>query len=164
MLIDMPRIDAYATHLPLLAACVANTSGPVIELGCGLYSTPLLHALCLNRLLLSLESDSEWIKRFQHLASAMHRVVHVIDWAAAPLDGQWSVALIDQQPAAARVRSIERLRGHVDLFIVHDTEHRLYCYEQVLTTFPYRIESQRNPPWTSVVSDTQRLRWLESLL
>ena len=35
----------YATRQPLLALAVAQTDGPILELGCGHYSTPLLHAL-----------------------------------------------------------------------------------------------------------------------
>jgi len=159
----MPKLDPYATHLPLLAACVARTDGPVLELGCGLYSTLVLHALCLNRPLLSLESDPEWHSRFSYLDAGTHRVMLAGDLGELP-DYPWSVVLIDQQPAAARAPAISRLRQHAELIVVHDTEHRLYAYEPVLSTFKHRVEWRRYAPWTSVVSDTVDLEWLRSLL
>lgn len=162
---SIPKMDAFGTHLPLLAACVAATSGPVLELGCGLYSTPVLHALCLDRPLMSLESNAEWLAQFKRFASPNHRIAHVPDWEHAPIDeGKWAVALIDQEPAAARAPSIARLRGRVDLFVIHDSEHRLYAYEPLLSTFKHRVEWQRYAPWTTVVTDDNNLDWLKSLL
>jgi len=158
----MLSIDPYATHLPLLAACVANSGGPVLELGCGLYSTPVLHALCLGRRLVSVESNAEWYERFKHLNTDQHRVV--LSKEVPELPSPWSVVLVDQHPVKTRAPSILRLREKTTLFVCHDTEHRLYEYEPVLSTFKYRVEWQRYAPWTSVVSDTIELDWLRSLL
>jgi len=153
---------AHATHLPLLAACVAHTSGPVLELGCGPYSTPLLHAMCFGRSLCSLETDADWYKRFQGYHRDHHTGVHVTDpWEEVGLGGPWDVVLVDHSPPQHRVQEIARLRPVTRLFVVHDTEHRLYAYEPVLETFPYRIEWRCYSPWTSVVSDSDPLDWLE---
>ena len=35
-------MDQYATHQRLLVAAVMQTEGPIVEMGCGNYSTPLL--------------------------------------------------------------------------------------------------------------------------
>jgi len=158
----MLKINPYATHLPLLAACVASSGGPVLELGCGLYSTPVLHALCLGRTLLSVESDPEWYALFKHFESDNHHII--LSKELPELPGPWSVVLIDQRPAKARAPSIIRLREKTELFVIHDTEDQLYEYEPVLSTFKHRIEWQRYTPWTSVVSDTIGLDWLRSLL
>lgn len=47
------------THIPILAAVVAMTDGPVLELGTGLNSTPLLSEMCfhMSRDLYSIETD-----------------------------------------------------------------------------------------------------------
>lgn len=163
------QMHHYSTHLPLLAACVARTSGPVLELGCGLYSTAVLHALCLpDRPLLSLDSDPEWLAKFTHYRRcASHTVRQINQWADAPLDcdgKRWSVVLIDQKPAADRAPSLERYREHADLIVCHDSEHRLYDYERVASTFRYRIEWKRYAPWTTVLSDTIPLDGMRSLL
>jgi hypothetical protein len=44
-----PELEAglkWGSHLPSLAACLASSRGPVIELGVGHFSTPFLHAYC----------------------------------------------------------------------------------------------------------------------
>ena len=38
-----PEVDQWATHLPALTATVAATSGPILECGVGIWSTPILH-------------------------------------------------------------------------------------------------------------------------
>lgn len=161
-----PKIDAYGTHLPLLVACVAATGGPVLELGCGLYSTPVLHALCsTSRKLISAETDSAWAARFSQYQTGRHSIIVYKDpLASIDLSDRWSVALVDQAPASSRAPAVDRLRGKADLIVCHDSEHRLYDYERVLVGFKHRIEWRRYAPWTTVVSDTMNLDFLKDLL
>lgn len=51
----------HSTHLAVLMEAVRRTAGPVLELGVGLYSTPVLHWLCYptNRRLVSYDSDAQ---------------------------------------------------------------------------------------------------------
>lgn len=57
---------AWGSHLPALLAAVGASTGPVLELGVGHFSTPALHALCgaMGRKLVSVESDLKWLKEF----------------------------------------------------------------------------------------------------
>jgi len=153
------RADPASTHIPLLAACVARTSGPVLELGCGDYSTPLLHWLCRGRRLVTLESDAAWLARYEDLRSPTHELLHVPDWASArPIDeGPWDVALIDHAPGARRVPDIRRLMHRATFLVVHDTEDPDYGYESVLPQFRHRHDDRRVRPWTTVVSMTHPL-------
>jgi len=162
---ERAKLPPYATHLPLLMACVQHTRGPIIELGTGTFSTPMLHALCAEtgRTLLSLESDANWLAQFRHFATAWHRLLLVPDWSAADLSGTWDVALIDHAPPIRRVPDILRLRPLTKLIVIHDTENRCYRYEPLLTQFKHRVEWQRYSPWTSVVSDTEPLDWLKPI-
>lgn len=42
-------MNPFATHIPALLACLECTSGPVLELGSGWFSTPIVSAfLCTN--------------------------------------------------------------------------------------------------------------------
>ena len=34
-------MNPFATHMPVLLACLEHTSGPVLELGSGWFSTPV---------------------------------------------------------------------------------------------------------------------------
>jgi len=74
------------TFTPMLAAAVAwchcgddamiqDTIGPVLELGMGNGSTPMLHSLCkaMNTPLVSIDNNREWHDRFLDLATRDHR-------------------------------------------------------------------------------------------
>jgi len=159
-------LPQYATHLPLLAACVAHTTGPVLEVGMGTFSTPVLHAMCAERggrALCSLESDPAWYQEYIHYATEWHRLFLVSSWAEAEIERAWDVALVDHTPPIRRVVDIARLRPWARLIVVHDTENRCYAYEPLLTTFKYRVEWQGYSPWTSVVSDVDPLDWLKPI-
>ena len=71
----------FGTHLPLLLTAVTVTTGDVIELGTGWYSTPNLHDLLANtsRNLFSADTDSLWLSKFERFRSPQHilRYVHV---------------------------------------------------------------------------------------
>ncbi len=64
-------MDMYGTHMACLIAAVINTTGPVLELGSGHYSTPLLHVLCSPhdgkpaRLLVSTETELNWLNKLK---------------------------------------------------------------------------------------------------
>jgi len=164
----------YGTHLPLLVQAVSKQqTGLVVELGCGVFSTPILHALCRQAglMLYSLETDPEWCRQFTHLAwqghlfpelPAISKQAPQILWepvwrqALATL-GQTplGVVFVDQAPAAARIWTMQQLRERTAVFVVHDTEcQRDYEYEPTLSSFRYRKDYKRLTPWTSLVSDT----------
>ena len=55
-------MNPFATHMPLLLACLRRTSGPVLELGSGWFSTPLIAALATDRLVRTVETiDMKWM-------------------------------------------------------------------------------------------------------
>jgi len=151
----------YGSHFSVLAAVVAQTTGPVLELGVGDYSTPMLHYMCRGRLLVSADSDLEWLKRFTAYACPRrHEFQHVTDWAAWPMpeSTSWAVALVDHAPGERRVEEIKRLKGRCRFIVVHDTETDYatganYGYEPVLATFAYRSDFRRYRPYTTIVSD-----------
>lgn len=159
------RLGGFATHLPILTASVAHTTGAVLELGCGAYSTPILHALCgvAGRELLSLEGDPECYEVLKRFNRGSHRVELVADWAKVPIERPWDVVLVDHAPGLDRIVKIQKLKRFARIIIAHDTEHRSYGYEPVLAQFRYRVEWRPYSPWCSAVSDVDDLRWLEDV-
>jgi len=149
-------MDTKGTHFPVLAACVARTSGPVLELGCGDYSTPLLHLLCNGRPLVSMDHDSTWLYRYKDLETPWHTFRLVKDWAAEKIidETEWGVAFVDHAPAQRRVHEIRRLKERAEYIVVHDTEDPagIYNYAALLPEFKFRYDCKRWPTWTSVVS------------
>jgi len=149
------------THEPLLAAAVAVARpGPVLELGAGYFSTPLLHEMCaaMGRELLSIDSDSAWIEQLASLRSDRHRLVAVNGWgeATALTEGvAWSVVFVDHAPADRRAVDVARLANATEFMVVHDSEHDLYRYEPAFARFSHRRDYKRMVPWTTVLSNVR---------
>jgi len=58
--------DPYSTHQRLLVRGLMETTGPVLELGCGHYSTPIVEEICRNqnREVTSLDNHPAWVMQF----------------------------------------------------------------------------------------------------
>lgn len=167
-------LPSGGTHYPALAAVVVNTSGPVLEMGCGDFSTPFLHSLCAptKRLLVSTDVDKLWISLFLDLECNWHKFIHVnayatndhrnnwlhcIDsdaWNVIGLETHWSVVFIDHTPGSRRPVDVARLRKNTDIFVVHDTEDPRYGWEPLLSSFKYKYVYDRYSVTTTIVSDT----------
>ncbi|MGH9200227.1 MAG: hypothetical protein ACRD2A_03215 [Vicinamibacterales bacterium] len=150
------RLDPYGTHLPMLMkALVLTRTGPVLELGCGHYSTPILHDACVDRPLLSLDSNIEFVDKFAPLCDDRHQVRWVQSWDAIALaERDWEVVLVDHYPGERRGLDISRLADHARFIVVHDSEDRIsYGYDAVLPRFRFRYDYKRLHPWTTVVSN-----------
>lgn len=116
---EMEVATKYQSHLPALLACIVSTSGTVLELGVGHFSTPQLHALCgaLGRRVISVESDSEWR---EHFRSRYEGITH---WFKRDISmpGRWSVAFIDHSPGGEnRAKAFKELIEFSDYVVVHD--------------------------------------------
>lgn len=141
---------SYATHLGALIACINKTSGDVLELGTGIFSTPYLHYACTigKRNLLSLDGDKAWIRNyaesdFAHYLyrNAYHNLEYVPDWDKAPIDKEWDVVLVDQTPDEARKESVKRLANLAKYIIIHDSNERHeknYHYSEIYPLFKHK--------------------------
>jgi hypothetical protein len=164
----MPQlIDlGVGSHAPILALVVSRTTGPVLECGTGQFSTPLLHLLCLERKLISLETDPVWLEQNVHLASPMHEFKLVHNWdEMVPLFQSrfWDVAFADHSPGlgqpqttSVRHKTVAALANHAKFIVVHDTENAPasdYRFETVFATFKYRHDIKIWRPWTTILSN-----------
>lgn len=144
----------WGTHLPVLAAIVAVARpGPVLELGAGHYSTPLLHAMCRasGTRLVTIDSDPRWLKKFRSLATLGHHMCSRSAYAFA--DEDWSVALVDNA-MGERSGDIIALAERAQFVVVHDSNFpELYGYEEAFAKFKYRADYRRMHPHTAVLSN-----------
>jgi hypothetical protein len=161
------RNAEYGTHMTPLIAAVMNTRGPIFEMGCGDYSTPILHAICLaqKRYVLSTDTSKEWLNLFRDMESEIHRFEYVPvysdDWQQNPRpemwDGvgnqKWSVVFIDHRPGERRKFDILRFENDAEIIVVHDTETSSYGYEPILDRFRYRYNYIRYAVRTTLVSN-----------
>ena len=163
-------MDPWGSHLPVLVAFAAHAKDSFLEVGCGDYSTPILHEIykakgTKNGSLVSLENDLGFMANFLYLQRPWHAFLSVNSWSVDDprvreiLTRGWEVAFVDQHPGIHRGSAIELLRVNARFIIAHDTENpTVYGYEPLLSSFKYRMDYKRFAfpcPWTTVVSDVR---------
>jgi len=123
---------AWTSWLPALGFALARSTGPVLELGSGHFSTSFLWNYCkgANRYFSSFEENDKWLKQFKHLDCKEGRIVGVTDYTLAVkttvdhfLRNQLriGVAFIDNSPGgAARSEPFKLLLPCCDFIVVHD--------------------------------------------
>lgn len=158
----MGNIGDYGSHFPILAAAVYRTHGPILEAGCGDWSTPLLHYMSSGeRNILSLDNDASWLARFHaDYERDWHVFEHVRDWRTHDFlaDAHFGVAFVDCSPGEERIQVIQRLRDRADLIIAHDSERDYgtganYGYEKIRPLFHHVSEWRRYRPYTLILSN-----------
>jgi hypothetical protein len=144
--------------MPVLITTVQMTNGPVLELGAGIFSTPLLHWLCeeKKRKLVTFEDVKKYYRFAKQYRSKTHSVEFVEDWDKIKIDKHWSVALIDH-PENRRVKDALRLKDRADYIIIHDTQDSVYGYDKIWPHFKYIYHWKYCKPWTSVLSNTYEI-------
>ena len=153
----------YSTHQPMLIKTVQRSKGPVLELGAGLFSTPLLHWLCLGRKLVTYEHDVDYYNFAKKFRSRNHRIYFVDDWDDADIERAWGVALVDHAPAIRRKDDIARLAHHAYSIVIHDTQGRAnkhYHYNEIFPLFKYQKGYPKLLPQTMILSNfTDVSKW-----
>jgi hypothetical protein len=153
--------DGWGTHVPLLASVLATSEpGPVLEIGVGNGSSPLLVEMCraMGRDLIGMDSSKAWLDEIRDIGYPS--LLHITDWELLPgwmsdFDKQWSVIFIDHGPGEARLPALKACRNYADHIVVHDTLNPGYMpgMDDYLSTFRYRTDYIKMTPCTSVVSD-----------
>lgn len=134
------------SHIPALLAALAAAEGPVLELGCGTMSTPVIHAHCAGarRDVYTLDNDPVW---FEPIAAVYRRPWHwfglIEDWddALTRMNLKWGVVFVDQAPAIHRAAAIRWALPRAEIVVIHDTE-------------PHRHERPEEHPWVDAVRET----------
>lgn len=148
-------MDAYATHLEALAEALASSEGPVLELGCGDYSTPLIAAVTRQqaRRFLVQAADAAWCARFSDMAE-----VQRVDWARwvpppPPDADRWGLVLLDsEESTAGRLRRLPALHGLAQRVVLHDADAAMTRAHWAECTAAYAVTLYRRYlPWTALL-------------
>lgn len=150
------------SHLPVLIKLVLMTEGPILELGTGFFSTPVLHWLCAEkkRKLVSYESSPKYIEVAKNFLADFHEVHLVEDWAKIDISPHWSIVLIDHGPGEQRQVEFARVANNADYVVVHDSEpnnDKYYHFSKVAPLYKYRYDYDKLYPHTSVFSNFKEL-------
>ncbi len=150
----------YGSNLPCLIKAMEKTTGDVLELGMGVFSTPFLHYQCIlqNRKLVSYENYQEWLNFFlkYHYNCPNHEIHFVEKYADANIDKLWDIVLIDQTPDESRLEEIKRLAYKAKYIIVHDTspnQDNHYHFSTIYPLFKYKIDWDREKNHCTVLSN-----------
>lgn len=163
----MPEKDrsTYGSHMPILARIMDLTRGPVLELGMGLFSTPLLHTMChlQQRELVSYDNDPVWFQENKKWESEYHKVHFVTEtettsgWENVYLEHiHWGVALVDHKPAKRRMAEMKRLANCANFLVVHDSEqgaNKFFKYHWATPLYKYRYDYTNLVPNTMILSN-----------
>lgn len=150
----------YTTHMPMLIKVVQMSEGPILEIGSGLFSTPLLHWLCheKGRKLITYENNQDYFKFAKGFQSRNHRIRFIKDWNEIDARTHWGVVLIDHEPVEQRHLDILRLKDKADYIVIHDTEKEdSWEFKNIWSHFKYRYTWKGCVPWTTVVSNFKDL-------
>lgn len=156
---------AWTSWMPALGYALGASTGPVLEIGIGHFSTPFLHEYCkgAGRDLWSMESDRNWyaeFERFDWLKSNSHHYVHHISYeesnAARSIRDysdlnpirSWGVVFIDNSPGGeARARPFKQFLPAADFVVVHDYHRENQAAIQpLLVNCNFRVFCDYDPP------------------
>lgn len=162
-----PKKTAGAgSHMHMLIRIVERTTdGPILELGAGQFSTPILDVMCAekNRKIVTYEAHPKYYEVLKTYESCYHEVHFVEDWDRIDIDHLlWTVALVDHNPLSRRRVEVDRLIGNARYVITHDSEHPDNNVEFYSKNSEYRhmFNYTHCRPWTLVLSNTENLDWL----
>ena len=150
------------SHLPVLIKLMSITDGPVLEMGCGMYSTPFLHWACYpsKRELVTIETKPEYFDFIEQFKTDYHKVWSTDDVSLVDLSGKWSVAFVDHAPDNLRWLDILRL-SHAEYVVAHDADNATegkYHYRRTHGEFLHRWKYSDAYPKTAVFSNFHDLK------
>jgi len=160
--------EGWSSHMAVLVKCLQNSKGPVLELGMGLFSTPLLHWLCIDmdRLVVSYENEPKYANYCKDFNRGDHKVYLIEDWDKIDIESNhWGMAFIDHSPEKRRVVEARRLANNTDLIVCHDTqpgEDHFYGYSLMWDEFKNVYHYEKGSPRTSVLSNFNDLEFFNS--
>lgn len=138
--------NAYESHKPMLWMALEHIKpGLVVEFGCGMGSTPVLHRYCTlqDRPFDSLEINKEWADKFpgitQWVLDEDYYGFHNSSWSEVPIP----ILFIDSAPGEDRAKLLRWYGNVATVLIVHDTEPKaeyVYHIQDALNSFKYRCD------------------------
>jgi hypothetical protein len=138
---------AWTSWLPAMGYALGASTGPILEIGCGHFSTPFLHEYCrgADRLLWSIESNGDWRARFSQRYQAPF---HSFDHLAPNFPVDWGVVFIDNSPGGeARAAPFREHLNFADYVVVHDYHRENeQAIAPLLTGVNHRIYKDYEPP------------------
>lgn len=145
-------MEAIATHLEALVHTALSTTGPILEIGCGDYSTPVLAAIAKaqDRKFTIYTNDIEWGAKYVEIAS----IRLVDDWGkwTAPAE-TFGMIFLDEQHSRKRNMLLPALAQIADAVVLHDAQAAIgnANWEESIAEYDSVTLFKRFVPWTAVL-------------
>ena len=142
----------YSTHIEALAWAASRTTGPILEWGCGYYSTPLLHGIAeaQGRKLYTMEAQEGWLELFLPWKNEWHHLNRLMPAGQIP-----GLVFVDDESWSRPIRIQEA--HDAQMVVVHDTEPESAVnypgMEEAMAEYRYRKDYKKFQQWTTVLSD-----------
>jgi hypothetical protein len=156
----------WSTHNTVLIDVLENSTGDVLEVGSGPFSTPLLHWICkkMNRRLLTYENFKYYFDFAKTFTSKNHRIRFVEDWDKIDIKTRYGVVFLDHAPQERRGIDALRFKDVADYIVMHDTEtDKCFKVEDIVKQFKYSYTWKECRPWTTILSNTKDLSNLKKM-
>lgn len=150
---------SWTTYMPVLAKVLSITTGDVLELGTGIFSTPYLHWVCYSsdRKLVSYENNAFYSNIASQYVDDFHEVYITGAYGEIDIEKEWDVVFIDFFETQDRHIPLEKMLDHAKYIVVHDS---------LPSSFPnvskYRYDYTDLSPGTSVFSNLIDLSTFET--
>ena len=157
-------MDPYATHVPVTALALVRTAEiapglPILECGCGDYSSPMIHLLKGGREHHIYSSDPLWSDRFTDIADRIVKIepVQPHKWGKWYVQERYGLCLMDSEELVVhRAKQIPRLLDGCLVVVMHDAR------ASMLGTAEYEYLYNRYSPWTWIGSNSFDVRqWFD---
>jgi hypothetical protein len=147
--------QCWASHLPALFSCLLATSGTVLEVGAGDWSTPLLRKFCDigGRAFTSIEEDPAWATRTGSRHVPLSKMTDVLRSYAM---SRWSVVFLDHN---GHVRTEHALLfvDTAEYVVIHDYPSPDIFDKLEASRWKHQIVDKRARPWTLVLTQSDEL-------
>jgi hypothetical protein len=155
----------WGSHIPVLVKLFSVTKGDVLELGMGIYSSPLLFWMCVDkgRKLVSYENSEKYFSIVGKNNNKLHEAHLITDWDCIDIEKNWDIVFIDTNPMDSRANLAKKVANIANFVVLHDTQSRdeiYYHYEEVYPLFTHRYDYTKFMPYTTVLSNFYNLEFL----
>ena len=161
----------WGSHIPLLVKLLeASPKGDVLEIGMGIYSSPVLHWLCAfqDRKLVSIENNAGYYEMFRKEKTPGHKRFLINDLLSVDLNRPWDIVFIDSgSNVADRSKLALKVANNTRFIVLHDTEpgaDSYYHYSEIYPLFKYFYNYDRFVPNTGVLSNSEPLDFLKDVM
>ena len=175
VLLDRPNDLVYQyVSLPLdatkgsisvpLAVAALLTTGNILEIGAGVFSTPVIHNICSHhkRNCVSVDNDKKQLNKFIHYNKTMFHTIQYADDLITYGDNKiWGLVSIDHTLSAERYKNAISLAANAQIVVLHDAEmtnEKYFKYEKNNVQGYYRymckfslIRNEKSKQYTSTL-------------